>query len=327
MTTTDLEVPTLVLALPGEVTPNSLTLPEGLSFEDWASYGPRLRLVGEAVMWWYGDWWRYGERLYGEAAAQAAPTGYSSETLRVAAWVAERVEPVTRVTDLSFTHHREIAALPAADQRRLLATAVVGDGETKWTVQELKAAVRRERAAIRAGAAADGAADLAALGEYQVLYADPPWEYEHAEPSRAIENQYPTMPIEAIEALDVPAAPDSVLFLWATSPKLLEALGVMESWGFGYRTCLVWVKGQIGMGYYVRQRHELLLIGKRGALPVPLEDARPDSVIEAPRGAHSEKPERAYEIIESMFPSFSRCELFARGPARPGWVTWGNQAQ
>ncbi len=60
------------------------------------------------------------------------------------------------------------------------------------------------------------------------------------------------------------AADDSVLFMWATSPKLREAMQVVEAWGFDYKTCMVWVKDKIGMGYYARQQHELLLIAKRG---------------------------------------------------------------
>ena len=103
-----------------------------------------------------------------------------------------------------------------------------------------------------------------------------------------------------------------------------EALQVMEAWGYEYRTCVVWVKDQIGMGYYVRQKHELLLIGKRGNLPMPLPENRPESVIMAPRGAHSAKPVEAYELIERMYPGHSKLELFSR-EAREGWTAWGSE--
>lgn len=166
------------------------------------------------------------------------------------------------------------------------------------------------------------------LDAYTVLCADPPWRYDaNATPDlRSIENHYPTMTLEDIKALPVPAADDSVLFLWATSPKLTEALDVMAAWDFGYRTCMVWVKDRIGMGYYARQQHELLLIGKRGNLRVPDPEDRPASVITAPRVEHSTKPAEAYAAIERMYPDQPRVELFARG-ARPGWAVWGNQAQ
>ena len=168
-----------------------------------------------------------------------------------------------------------------------------------------------------------------ALGRFPVLYVDPPWRYEHVETeSRAIENQYPTMPLEEICALPVGeiATPDAVLFMWATSPKLAEAIKVIDAWGFTYRTCMVWVKDKIGMGYYVRQQHELLLIATRGSPPVPIESARPPSVIEAPRKKHSSKPAIFYDLIWQMYPELKRVELFAR-VEHEGWAAWGNEAR
>lgn len=163
---------------------------------------------------------------------------------------------------------------------------------------------------------------------YPVIYADPPWAYEFAESeSRAIENQYPTMPLDEIRALPVPqlATDDAVLFLWATSPKLVEALSVLAAWGFVYRTCAVWVKPQIGMGYYFRQQHELLLVGTRGATVTPAPGERVGSVFEAPRGRHSEKPAAVRDAVARMYPDLPRIELFARA-ATEGWAVWGNEA-
>jgi len=165
-----------------------------------------------------------------------------------------------------------------------------------------------------------------ARGVFPVLYADPPWRYEHVKTeNRAVENQYPTMTLDDICALTVPAADDAVLFLWATSPKLAEAMQVLTAWGFTYRTCMVWVKDKIGMGYYARQQHELLLIGAKGEPPVPAEADRPSSVLEAPRTQHSAKPPAFYDVIERMYPGVQKIELFAR-QTREGWAAWGNQA-
>ena len=165
-----------------------------------------------------------------------------------------------------------------------------------------------------------------------VLYADPPWAYDHNEAAgRDVENHYTTMGAAAIAALggpagmDMPAAANSVLFLWATNPKLAEALDVMAAWGFSYRTNMAWVKDRIGMGYYARAQHELLLIGKRGDLPMPDPAARPASVVTAPRGPHSRKPEVFYELIETMYAGLPKVELFAR-TARDGWHSWGFEA-
>ena len=163
-------------------------------------------------------------------------------------------------------------------------------------------------------------------GVFEVIYADPPWLYEQpggrTPQLRAVELHYPTMSDEEIAAIEVPAADDSVCFLWATNPKLREALDVLGAWGFDYRTNLAWVKDKIGMGYYVRGQHELLLIGRRGDLPVPHEANRPASVIHAPRAQHSAKPDAAYEAIERMYPDARKLELFAR-EMRPGWASWG----
>ena len=168
-------------------------------------------------------------------------------------------------------------------------------------------------------------------GKYPVIYADPPWRYEHppmGSTSRSIENHYPTMTLEEISALPVPAiaADGAILYLWATVPKLAECLEVIEAWGFIYRTCMVWVKDRIGMGYHARNRHEILLIAKRGQIAPPEPSNRPDSVVEAPRLGHSAKPEEFYRIIEIAYPDLPRVELFARAK-RDGWDVWGNQAE
>jgi N6-adenosine-specific RNA methylase IME4 len=174
---------------------------------------------------------------------------------------------------------------------------------------------------------------LLPAGVFNVILADPPWQYDFAETdNRAIENQYPTMDVveiadyrdsEGVSIRDA-IADDAVLFLWATSPKLREALIVMDGWGFEYVTQAVWVKDRIGMGYWVRQQHETILIGRRGIFSPPDQDMRRSSVIDARRGAHSAKPDAAYGLIETMFPSAARLEVFARS-ARPGWAAFGNQ--
>jgi tetratricopeptide (TPR) repeat protein len=101
---------------------------------------------------------------------------------------------------------------------------------------------------------------------------------------------------------------------------------VIDAWGFAYKASMVWAKDRFGLGYYVRNQHELLLICTRGNLPVPPESSRRRSLVEAPRLEHSVKPPIFYEIIEAMYPGLSKIELFAR-TARPGWKAWGNQAE
>jgi len=136
------------------------------------------------------------------------------------------------------------------------------------------------------------------------------------------------MPLAEICALAVAelATPDALLFLWAPAPKLEEAFQVIGAWGFEYRTGMVWAKDKIGMGNYVRQQHEHLLIARRGEIPLPPTDARPPSLLHAARGGHSEKPVEMYGIIERMYPELPKIELFAR-QAREGWSFWGNEIE
>ena len=168
---------------------------------------------------------------------------------------------------------------------------------------------------------------LRELGRHPIILADPPWPYEHSESySRDPQSRYPAMSLTEIGNLEVPdiCTDDAILFLWSPIPKVMEAGEVVKAWGFDYRTGFVWDKKSIGMGRYLRQQHELLLIARRGNPPVPLPKNRHSSGIYAPRKAHSEKPEEFYRIIERMYPGLPKIELFARKP-REGWDCWGNE--
>lgn len=238
----------------------------------------------------------------------------------------ETRDEVARQVGLGSGRTYERAKATIAKAERLAPEVAVKAKAGELTMREVAKEVRAaEKAQKVAEIRSRPVPKVDAEGPWPVIYADPPWRYEHAEPSRSLDNQYPTMTLEDICAMNVPATNDAVLFLWATSPKLTEALQVMDAWGFEYRTCMVWVKDRIGMGYYARQRHEILLIGRRGNLPVPEPADRPDSVIEAPLGRHSEKPSIVAETIVRMYPHLPRVELFAR-QARLGWDVWGNEA-
>ena len=168
--------------------------------------------------------------------------------------------------------------------------------------------------------------------KYQVIYADPPWRYDFSRSnSRKIENHYPTMDIEDIKAVDVGefCHTDAVLYLWATSPKLPEAFGVMNAWGFEYRACMVWDKKIIGMGYWARNQHELILIGTRGNFPQSSFSELSGAVFSVKRGEHSVKPLQVRAMIDKYHPNMSKIELFARPNIfdyDSGWDFWGNEA-
>ena len=142
--TTDLVLGGGVLSRPGVVTERGLILPEGLPFDDWAALGTTLGRIGRSVMWWLGDWLRYGERTYGEKYAQAINlTGYDYGTLANAVYVAGRVELSRRRESLSFGHHQAVAALSPAQQERWLDAAAPepGGDSTRMTVRELRGVI------------------------------------------------------------------------------------------------------------------------------------------------------------------------------------------
>jgi N6-adenosine-specific RNA methylase IME4 len=165
--------------------------------------------------------------------------------------------------------------------------------------------------------------------KYDVIYADPPWTFVTYSPKgkgRSAEAHYPCMTLAEIAALPVKqwAAQASVLYLWSTVPHLVNALSMIDAWGFRYVSAFVWVKDRIGTGYWARNRHEHLLIGARGSKVCPARGLAIDSVIEGQQRQHSQKPDRAAEIIEHYHPDARKLEMFAR-QRRPGWDVWGTE--
>ena len=121
------------------------------------------------------------------------------------------------------------------------------------------------------------------------------------------------------------AADDCIHLMWCPASFNKIALDVMALQGFTYVSQFVWIKPGIGTGFWVRDKHELLLIGVKGKIPCPAMGDQFDSAIEAPKGEHSEKPDFQYEIAEHYFPNLPKIELNARRP-REGWIQWGNEA-
>jgi N6-adenosine-specific RNA methylase IME4 len=224
----------------------------------------------------------------------------------------------------------DVATLSAQEQREIVAR---GEREILRAAQDIrarKAEIRRAERIERLAATCNHSTPFPSDRRYAVLYADPPWHFEvYNEESgieRAAGNHYSTMSLDEICALPVPrlASSDAALFMWTTVPHLRESFDVLVAWGFEYKTNIVWVKEKIGLGYFVRNQHELLLVATRGDMPLPSPGNRPSSVIDAPRREHSRKPDEAYELIERMYSELPKLELFAR-QARPGWDAWGNE--
>ncbi len=164
-----------------------------------------------------------------------------------------------------------------------------------------------------------------------MIYADPPWKYKGL---HSAECHYTTMCMEDIKKLPVEklADKDCALFLWVTLPMLCEAWGVMEAWGFSFKTvAFVWIKLNRksngifwGMGYWTRANAELCLLATRGR---PRRQARNvHQVIISHIEEHSKKPDEARRRIEALMGDIPRVELFAR-QSPPGWDVWGNEVK
>jgi N6-adenosine-specific RNA methylase IME4 len=148
-------------------------------------------------------------------------------------------------------------------------------------------------------------------GKYQVIYADPPWQYNNSTLGGSAENHYQTLPISQLDVLEDKNSrqvtdligDDAVLFLWVSAPFIAEGLDICEAWSFKYKTHFVWVKDRPTygkLGFYTYSQHELLFVATKGSC-LPRTGSFIPSVIVAPKGEHSAKPEITYEIIENMY--------------------------
>jgi N6-adenosine-specific RNA methylase IME4 len=174
---------------------------------------------------------------------------------------------------------------------------------------------------------------------FHTIYADPPWQFQNRTGKVAPEHKrltrYPTMTLTDIKALPVYELADarSHLYLWVPNALLPDGLDVMRSWGFEYKTNIIWEKvrhdGQPdgrGVGFYFRNVTEVLLFGIRGTGNRTLAPARSQvNLIRTMKREHSKKPDEIVPIIEACSPG-PYLEMFARGN-RDGWAMWGNQAE
>lgn len=174
--------------------------------------------------------------------------------------------------------------------------------------------------------------------KYQVIYADPPWEYKESGGGKrgTAGLPYETMSTDEICSLPISdiSTNESILYLWATDPKLPEAIRVLESWGYTYKgIAYTWVKLNKktpsvfwGMGNYSRKNAEFVLLGvKKNTVKTikPLVRNSHQIIMESIQD-HSKKPDKARNEIVRVCGDIPRIELFARQTAE-GWDCWGNQ--
>lgn len=174
-------------------------------------------------------------------------------------------------------------------------------------------------------------------GKFGTILADPPWRFKNntgkVAPEHKRLSRYSTLSLNEIKAIPVNnvAARQSHLYLWIPNALLSEGLEVMKSWGFTYKTNLIWYKirkdggpdGR-GVGFYFRNVTEMILFGVKGRLRTFAPGRRQVNVIMSRKREHSRKPDELYSIIEECSPG-PYLELFARD-SRKNWVAWGNES-
>lgn len=177
--------------------------------------------------------------------------------------------------------------------------------------------------------------------KYNVIYADPPWSYNNmnigCRGESGAAGNYDVMNLQDIKdmPIDKIIQDNSILFLWATVPLLPDAIEVLKSWGFQYKTTLVWKKHELGMGMWFRIGTEFLLVGIRGK--IKSFKVQKENYYASNRTQHSAKPHYFRKLISDIalntFQEPVKLELFARSreDAFPdyeyaGWDVFGNQA-
>lgn len=179
--------------------------------------------------------------------------------------------------------------------------------------------------------------------KYQVIYADPPWDYggKMQYDKTVIKDQnegfekkiflsaatfkYPTVKLKDLKKLDVAsiADEDCILFMWTTGPQMANSIELGEAWGFEYKTvAFVWDKMVHNPGRYTLSQTEFVLAFKRGKFPQPRGARNVRQMVTIHRGEHSVKPAEVIDGITRMFPEQAKIELFARNNY-VGWDNWG----
>lgn len=172
---------------------------------------------------------------------------------------------------------------------------------------------------------------------YDLILADPPWKQSKGGKKAVRVNSsgtgldYPVLSLDEIKKhlywATKHTQDDSVLFLWTIDKYLFEAQEIAESLGYKLHARMIWNKVTgIPAAFTVRYGHEYLLYMYKGKLlPVAAEErGKIHTVFTEKVRRHSQKPEISYEIIEHLYPTAKKLELYAR-QRRPGWDCWGNE--
>ena len=162
--------------------------------------------------------------------------------------------------------------------------------------------------------------------KYNLIVIDPPWKFlaDYDSDSRRATGDYPTMGIEEVKKMKLPMLDDCVVWLWGVDTYLKETLEVMEAWGLDRKSTLIWAKDKMGLGAWLRNKHEYCFLAIKGK-PTFL-GGKETTILEAPRTNHSAKPEAFYELVKRLSPYPIGLDYFAR-KKRDGWDSYGDEVE
>jgi N6-adenosine-specific RNA methylase IME4 len=265
---------------------------------------------------------RHGNGSLGENCPQAERVRVRDVAARAVGMSPRTYEKALAVVEAGRSSPEQFAPLVELMDR-------TGNVDPAW--RKLRRERLRERGASERSPCPGVLKDLPeGFGRYRCLYIDPPWRYEDDTCQGSAASHYETMSEEKIAALPVRRLfhPDGGhAWIWTTDPMVRDCVPhrVLEAWGLRWVGTVYWVKPGPGMGRWLRNRVEVLILAvPRQGPSVPVLDNGAGNVIEAARGQHSEKPKEAREYVERLSPE-PRLELFARAAAE-GWDRWGLEA-
>ena len=159
---------------------------------------------------------------------------------------------------------------------------------------------------------------------YKTVMVDPPWDV-YQKGHFGASSHYPLMTLENIKKMPISdlTEENAHCWLWVTNNTLRIGHEVLEGWGFTPRSILTWAKPRLGLGQYLRNSTEHVILGVKGKAPVQFKSQ--STLLWASVQDHSHKPEEQYAIIERVSPG-PYLELFARRPQH-GWDAWGNEIE
>ena len=157
---------------------------------------------------------------------------------------------------------------------------------------------------------------------FNTVLLDPPWSIQQ-KGNLGASTHYNVMTLEEIKALPINelTSDNAHVWLWITNAVVPHIPELMKAWGLTYRSIYTWCKPRLGLGQYLRNCTEQLILCTKGKAAIQFRGQMNWGFM--PVQDHSHKPEEVYEIIERCSPG-PYLEMFAR-QRHPGWYAWGNE--